>query len=276
MIKFFRKIRQSSLVEGKTGKYLKYAIGEILLVMIGILLALQVSNWNKSRADRHQEQAILRQLKIEFTNNLKQLDSKIYAKESLMVSALKLFKYIDDPYIRNKDSLDLFLGRTIPFSTFDPIVNDLANSGNIRLIRSDSLKLLLSLWTSNIKDVQEDELGWKFYRNEFYIPFLVENYQLRTVRKIALEYGLLNGHLIESEDQKNPLNNEFIGPSKYDVDINDLLENPDFEDHLERALSTNRFAHSQSLILKERIEEILNIINKELDEEYQKYNNGYN
>jgi len=49
MIKFFRQIRQSLLSEGKTGKYLKYAFGEIILVMIGILLALQVNNWNENR-----------------------------------------------------------------------------------------------------------------------------------------------------------------------------------------------------------------------------------
>lgn len=49
MIKFFRKIRQNLLMENKTGKYLKYAFGEIILVMIGILLALQVNNWNEDR-----------------------------------------------------------------------------------------------------------------------------------------------------------------------------------------------------------------------------------
>ena len=49
MIKFFRKIRYNLMSENKTGKYLKYAIGEIVLVMIGILLALQVNNWNEQR-----------------------------------------------------------------------------------------------------------------------------------------------------------------------------------------------------------------------------------
>ncbi|MBC2838607.1 hypothetical protein [Robiginitalea sp. SC105] len=49
MIKFFRRIRQNLLSEGKTGKYLKYAIGEIFLVIIGILLALQIDNWNSER-----------------------------------------------------------------------------------------------------------------------------------------------------------------------------------------------------------------------------------
>ena len=48
MIKFFRTIRQNLLNEGKTGKYFKYAIGEIVLVVIGILIALQINNWNES------------------------------------------------------------------------------------------------------------------------------------------------------------------------------------------------------------------------------------
>lgn len=49
MIKFFRHIRQQLLAEGKTGRYLKYAIGEIVLVVIGILIALQINNWNEDR-----------------------------------------------------------------------------------------------------------------------------------------------------------------------------------------------------------------------------------
>jgi hypothetical protein len=49
MIKFFRKIRQNLLMENKTGKYFKYAIGEIILVVIGILIALQINNWNNKR-----------------------------------------------------------------------------------------------------------------------------------------------------------------------------------------------------------------------------------
>ena len=47
MIKFFRKIRQNLLIKNKTGKYFKYAIGEIVLVVIGILIALNVNNYNE-------------------------------------------------------------------------------------------------------------------------------------------------------------------------------------------------------------------------------------
>ena len=49
MIKFFRKIRQNLVMQNKTSKYFKYAIGEIILVVIGILIALQINNWNSNR-----------------------------------------------------------------------------------------------------------------------------------------------------------------------------------------------------------------------------------
>ncbi|MBT8395053.1 MAG: hypothetical protein KJN66_09415 [Bacteroidia bacterium] len=62
MIKFFRKIRQNLLSQGKTGKYFKYAIGEILLVVIGILIALQVNNWNEKRKIEKQFKVTLDQL----------------------------------------------------------------------------------------------------------------------------------------------------------------------------------------------------------------------
>ena len=52
MIKFFRKIRYNLMSENKTGKYLKYAIGEIVLVVIGILIALSINNWNQKSLDR--------------------------------------------------------------------------------------------------------------------------------------------------------------------------------------------------------------------------------
>ena len=70
MIKFFRKIRQNLLMENNTGKYFKYAIGEIILVVIGILIALQINNWNENNQDRKQEKKILSQLLKEYENEI--------------------------------------------------------------------------------------------------------------------------------------------------------------------------------------------------------------
>jgi hypothetical protein len=267
VIRFFRTLRQRLLAENRFGNYVLYAVGEILLVVIGILLALQVNTWNEKRIERKEEQAILSQLKTEFTLNLTQLNDKIRVKEALMGSARTLFGYIDHPEGHTRDSVDFHLGRTIPFSTFDPIVNDLASSGALRLIRSDNLKSMLSLWTSDIKNVQEDELSWKAYRDAYYVPFLVEHYQLRTIRDLALKSGFLNNFLIRPENSGGQQGNEGIGPSAHMADPNHLLGHPNFEDHLERALSTNTFAHAQSLILREKILAILTLLDGEITAE---------
>ena len=65
MIKFFRKIRQKTLIENKFSKYLLYAIGEIILVVIGILIALQINNSNETRKARAVEINYLENLKAD-------------------------------------------------------------------------------------------------------------------------------------------------------------------------------------------------------------------
>jgi len=65
MIKFFRKIRYNLMSTNQTRKYFKYALGEILLVVIGILIALQINNWNEVRKERLKEQELLIQLQAD-------------------------------------------------------------------------------------------------------------------------------------------------------------------------------------------------------------------
>ncbi|WP_062052779.1 DUF6090 family protein [Sediminicola sp. YIK13] len=77
MIKFFRKIRQNLLSEGKTEKYLKYAVGEIILVVIGILIALSINNWNENRKKIAQEQSILERLQADITSDLIDITSQM-------------------------------------------------------------------------------------------------------------------------------------------------------------------------------------------------------
>jgi len=244
-------------------KYMRYAIGEIVLVVIGILIALQINNWNESRIDRISEQVILKQLKSEFNSNLKQLDEKIGIRNYIMNSAIQLLAYIDNQNIRNIDSIEMYLAQTIPDTTFDPILNDLATSGNLRLIKNDSLKSLLSVWTSEIVQVTEGEQSWYKYRNEVYIPFLIKHYQVRTLRNKAMKTNLLYTFLINQEKRESEIKD--IGNSKHFSDVNILLDNPDYEDHLVRCIVTNRNTQQQAYILRDRILEILDILNNEIN-----------
>ena len=93
MIKFFRKIRQNLLMKNKTGKYFKYAIGEIVLVVIGILIALQINNWNEQRKDNIKEQAMLKRLEKEFISNREQLLDKIQLRNTLIENSRQLLEY---------------------------------------------------------------------------------------------------------------------------------------------------------------------------------------
>ena len=73
MIKFFRKIRQETLTENKFGKYLAYAIGEIVLVVIAILIALAINNWNESKKEKVLEKKVLIELKKSLENNYNEM-----------------------------------------------------------------------------------------------------------------------------------------------------------------------------------------------------------
>jgi sensor domain CHASE-containing protein len=75
MIKLFRKIHQTLVMENNTSKYLTYAVGEIVLVVIGILIALSINTWNENRKLRQSEQDILNNLKTELITNKAKLDN---------------------------------------------------------------------------------------------------------------------------------------------------------------------------------------------------------
>tara|TARA_R110001606_G_scaffold388375_1_gene553643 strand:- start:1328 stop:2371 length:1044 start_codon:yes stop_codon:yes gene_type:complete len=120
MIKFFRKIRQNLLLENKTGKYLKYAIGEIALVVIGILIALQINNWNEERQNHNNTISIFKDIQEDLLNDIRETDRflKLYANKQDSIS----LKIIKGEY-NQKDYLDS-LNSNLPYiGTFDyPLV----------------------------------------------------------------------------------------------------------------------------------------------------------
>jgi hypothetical protein len=81
--------------KNKTGKYFKYAIGEIVLVVIGILIALQINNWNEQRKMNAQEQELLEGLEVEFTINFNRLEYVLQLHQNSIDSANEIMTYFN-------------------------------------------------------------------------------------------------------------------------------------------------------------------------------------
>lgn len=260
MIKFFRKIRYNLMSENKTSKYLKYAVGEIILVVIGILIALQINNWNNHQKDLVKEQKILLQLKEEYSKNLAQLQQKITMRNNIITASSKVLSYIDNPVNVSKDSLLYHLNFIGTDPTFDPIKNDLIESGNLHLINNDSLKQRLSNWTSDVYQVQENELEWQKFRTEVVMPFMVSNGLARDLSNNIWKDGYTPIHAL---NQNINLKTK-IGSSKHSLTIEEILNNVELEGLAAMAITWSNIANIQSLALQENIIEIIALINKEI------------
>jgi hypothetical protein len=247
-------------MENKTSKYFKYAIGEIILVVIGILIALQINNWNESRKERAQEQELLTQLQSEFTSNLEQLDQKNDLRNQMIFASLKLLDYIDHPEKRHSDSIIKYLSRTGTAPTFDPIINDINSSGRIQLLKNTSLKEKLARWTSEVIQVTEEEQAWLLIRNHSYMP-LISKYGIK--RNILNKYWKDNVSGAFHLDKGTKTEFDF-GNSKKDIGISYLLDDPKFEGDIAECASYAKLTNSQSLSLRKRIVEILDLIEQDL------------
>jgi hypothetical protein len=144
------------------GKYFKYAIGEILLVMVGILLALQVSNWNQQRIAQNKERLLLNALHEEFVENRAQLDTVV----SYHIKALKSTQYMISQFPIDPETIDLdtLTARTYGWGyrfTFNPsqgVIRSLVNTSSFDIISNDELRILLVSWEDVLADYQEEEI----------------------------------------------------------------------------------------------------------------------
>lgn len=160
MIKFFRHIRQRMIKENRVSKYLMYAIGEIVLVVIGILIALQINNWNEEQKLKSEETKILRELQSALIGDLSDINSNIAEHTSAHRSCLLISKALTEglPY---HDSLKFYFGDALNTTRFGhrPGPYETLKTKGADLVSNDSLRLLLSeyydRWVSYQFDLQE-------------------------------------------------------------------------------------------------------------------------
>ena len=167
MIKFFRHIRKSLIEKNNMGKYFKYAIGEILLVVIGILIALQINNWNNGRLDREREAFLLQQINVEMKDNLKQFN---YIQKRIK-SLVEAGSTIIDMFPLNADKIQQESFNTnfpefLYCPSFDPYqgtIKSIINTGDLNLIQNDSLRKLIITWEDILEDYKEEEhIAWQY------------------------------------------------------------------------------------------------------------------
>ena len=160
MLSFLRRLRRSLIEQGHLRKYLVYAIGEILLVMIGILLAIQVNNWNQDRQDRIEEQIALANLQKDFelnrSNILASIDQlKGTINGSTMILQFTGHKYDPDEFDLDLDSLLILTTTTPRFFPQEGSLNEIINSGRLSQIRNAELRNLLSSWRTSVDYIMD-------------------------------------------------------------------------------------------------------------------------
>jgi len=250
MLAFLRKIRRS-LIDSRSGqKYLLYAIGEIVLVMTGILLALQVSNWNENKKLDHKEAQLVKALHTELLLNYDYHEgylNSILRIENTCRSVLKGIGQRED--IISLDSLKkLISGLGLPLYTqktakFEQVIE----GEDFNIIRNDSLRVLLMDYNSRIKLVGLNNI------NSF------ENWQ-----KI-MEH--LNQHSSRRAILSNNSSSRFakindIGETTFPVDIFDLFNDLVFENLIVERLENNEYWFARMERFQDQLALIIDFIEK--------------
>ena len=252
MIKFFRKIRQKLLSENKFSKYLIYAIGEIILVVFGILIALQINNWNSKRIENTEEQNVLINLKKDFQLNKENLESVLSDNEKYLKSDLEILNFgRSKSSIKTEAEFSMLLNDLTALSEFFPTNNsldNLQNSSSISLIKSHELMNKLSSWKPYVESIKDKE-----------------NTTLK-LESSGVDFVIKNGSWLNVDEASNVkvLNNYTLPKSRFEVDNRTLLNTIEFENIVE-----NLILHKNDLIKTEEktlvlVKEILDLIEKEI------------
>ncbi len=159
MIKFFRKTRYNLMGTGKTGKYFKYAIGEIILVVIGILIALSINNWNNNRLNSIKETNYIKNIERDLINQLKTIDLQIdYEANIADHCKIALQPYNDTNNLKIDSTFAVAVAAMSSRRTFintNPAYTELISSGNIELIKNEYFKNQLINYYQELERIEK-------------------------------------------------------------------------------------------------------------------------
>ncbi len=180
--------------ENQLLKYSRYAIGEIVLVVIGILIALQINNWNEGRLARIEEKRILSNLHQEFEKNKILLDACISRNQQALNSMKEIMDLIarqgsqgmlQDP---ENSKLDRLLFHSFEHLNYFPSqhsLNELIQSGKMQYLRNNRLKSLLYQWSSALDNSLEGFNGVDQKVEQDILPYLTRKYPLKDMDRFG-------------------------------------------------------------------------------------------
>lgn len=237
-MKLFRRIRQTLLSDNKFSKYLIYAIGEIILVVIGILIALQINTWNENRNLKTKETKVIKEIQKDLIQGADDMDENISQLKASLNSNMIVLKHMENnlPY---NDSLDYHFANLYPFVKFsvNQTAYESAKITGLDIITNDSLRTSISDLYGNVfnlyRDSEENHLV-KHYEN-YLKPMYVSQFE-------SFELGT-------SAHPKNY--SEFIQSTENKQILYFTVQ------------ACNSFIGMQT-ILKARVERILSLINEEI------------
>ncbi|RIW18271.1 hypothetical protein D0X99_00810 [Algoriphagus lacus] len=235
MISFFRKIRQSLLSQNKVTRYIAYALGEIFLVTIGILIALQVNTWNENRINQKKEAAILKDLHQEFQLNKVSIHAFIQHHRTVLEAIKEVLNSMGEPDSELSEAhIDSLLYLTLDYENYVPsqtVIAELISSGKTNLISSDTLRTLIFQWVNEIEDKKEGFQSLDAIAETLMLPYLSKNGSMKNIDS----FGMLKGNgrskfssrnlaLLQEVEFENVLDNQAWGVTNYFSKLEQLEE----------------------------------------------------
>ncbi|MDX1471529.1 MAG: DUF6090 family protein [Flavobacteriaceae bacterium] len=189
MIKFFRSIRSKSISQSRFGKYLLYALGEIILVVIGILIALQINNWNEGKIERKTEKEYLENMLEDLRSDMQKYEAFEKGNQIIFQLPDSIFTNITFNGGAGKEAELAFWSRriTMDWVTIEPVTRtfeQMKSSGHLRLIRNKDVSNQISTYYSTLTQFdsyQEAGMLWA----EDYVDFMGKIFNAEVLRSIV-------------------------------------------------------------------------------------------
>lgn len=219
-------------MENKTSKYFKYAIGEIILVVIGILIALQINNWNEARKNKTFETEILTQVQANLIKDKLTLQDISSNFQEAINSSNKI---LESNWSReDKDSLQFWLANVIMFDRFQPLTNayEVLKSKGLDQVKNKQLRFLLGSYYDDeanraikaIEDVEETfKTDWIPIIREEVLDMKFKSYVILRDIKLFSEESLARNILRINRDNFNGGKNTIDGTIKTIDKIQDII-----------------------------------------------------